>query len=56
MTTYIEKIITEVVVNTETSTNAEPLDERWSEKHKVEALTKQQNTRAERISAEGLDD
>lgn len=56
MTVYIERIVTEVVMQPEKSESVEKTDQRWLEKHNIEAVIKQQHQRNARIHAEGLDD
>lgn len=56
MTAYIERIVTEVVMQPEKNQGQQETDQRWQEKHKIEAVIKAQYERAQRISADGIDD
>lgn len=56
MTAYIDRIVTEVVVQSEPDESGEQKDVRWDEKHKITAVIKAQDTQSQRIRAEGLDD
>ncbi len=56
MTAYIDRIITEVVVDSEPDAGGDPSDKRWEQKQKIVAVIKSQDTSAERLRAEGLDD
>ncbi len=56
MTTYIDQIVTEVVVQPEQSSSGESNDKRWLETQKIEAVIKAQYERQYRLQAEGLDD
>lgn len=56
MTAYIERIITEVVVQPENSETGEGTDPRWLDAQKITAVMKNQQQQQDRINAEGLDD
>ena len=56
MTAYIERIITEVEVQQESSETGEATDQRWIEAQKIEAAMKRQQVLQYRTHAEGLDD
>jgi head-tail adaptor len=56
MTAFIDRIVTEVMVQTENNQGQQETDQRWQQKHKIEAVIKAQHERAQRISADGIDD
>ena len=56
MTAYIDRIVTEVVVQSERDQSGEQKDLRWDEKQKITAVIKAQHTLSQRIQADGLDD
>ena len=56
MTAYIDRIVTEVVVQPDRDESSEQNDPRWDEKQKISAVIKAQDTNSHRLRAEGLDD
>ncbi|GAB2708193.1 hypothetical protein Q4574_10735 [Aliiglaciecola sp. 3_MG-2023] len=56
MTAYIDRIVTEVVVQPESEQGKQETDNRWLEQQKIEATVKRQFTLSQRTRAEGLDD
>lgn len=56
MTAYIDRIVTEVVVQPEREQGKEESDQRWLEQQKIEAVIKHQFSKSQRTSAEGMDD
>jgi len=56
MTAYIDRIVTEVVVQPEREENGEQNDVRWDEKQKIAAVIKAHDTQNQRLRADGLDD
>ncbi|GAA6184708.1 MULTISPECIES: hypothetical protein [Alteromonadaceae] len=56
MTAYIERIVTEVVVQPEREQGKQETDMRYLEQQKIEAAIKRQFSKSQRTKAEGLDD
>ena len=56
MTTYIERIVTEVAVEPETPDSGAEIDRRWAQARKVEAVLKSRARQEERLRADGFDD
>ncbi len=56
MTTYIERIVTEVAVEPEQPERGEKTDQRWAEARKVEAVLKARARQDRRLRAENFDD
>ncbi len=56
MTTYIERIVTEVIVEPSEKSEGNRADTRWAERRKVEAALKTRSRLAARIAAETRDD
>ncbi|MEP4888893.1 MAG: hypothetical protein ABJV04_02605 [Aliiglaciecola sp.] len=56
MTAYIDRIVTEVVVQPEREQGEQESDKRWLEQQKIETAIKRQYTQSQRTKAEGLDD
>lgn len=56
MTAYIDRIVTEVVVQNEREQGQEQVDSRFIEQQKIEAVMKVQYRKSQRTRAEGIDD
>jgi len=56
MTTYIERVVTEIVVEPPEAGEGDRADTRWTERSKVEAALKSRARMAERLAAETRDD
>ena len=56
MTTYIGRVVTEVIPEPETSEAGEAPDPRWHEQEKLEGMIAHWRRLAERVRAEGFDD
>lgn len=56
MTTYIDRIITEVAVTPDRPESGSETDKRWADARKIEAAIKARARKALRIRAEGRDD
>lgn len=56
MTTYIERIVTEVVVKPTATEDGGETDKRWVEQQQIEAAIKSHHRQEERLRAVGLDD
>ena len=56
MTTHVERVVTEVIPEPETSESGESPDPRWHDQEKSEAMMTRRERLAERVRAEGFDD
>ncbi len=56
MTTYVERVVTEVAVEPESPASGAQTDQRWTEIAKIEAVLKGRARQEARLNAEGFDD